>query len=37
MLRYLKEKRGCPTFIEFDDEEYLHDGMNYPVPVKKNG
>lgn len=25
-------RKGCPTFLEFDDEEYLHDGQPYPVP-----
>ena len=24
-------KEGCPSFQDFDDEEYLHDGMPYPT------
>jgi hypothetical protein len=31
MLKELA-KHGCPRFVEFDDEEYLHDGVIYPVP-----
>jgi FkbM family methyltransferase len=23
-------KKGCPKFLEFDDEQYLHDGEPYP-------
>ena len=33
--KYMKkelEKEGCPRFLEFDDEEYLHDGQPLPVP-----
>ena len=32
--RYMKDelaKEGCPSFQDFDDEEYLHDGMPYPT------
>jgi FkbM family methyltransferase len=25
---------GGPGFLQFDDEEYLHDGMEYPLPTK---
>jgi hypothetical protein len=25
-------ENGGPGFVDFDDEEYLHDGMEYPVP-----
>ncbi len=31
-LRSLLEEDGGPGFREFDDEEYLHDGMPYPDP-----
>lgn len=31
-LKSLLEEDGGPGFREFDDEEYLHDGMPYPDP-----
>ena len=26
------EQNEGPGFLEFDDEQYLHDGMEYPFP-----
>jgi FkbM family methyltransferase len=36
--KYMKKalaKEGCPKFLEFDDEKYLHDGQPYPVPGER--
>lgn len=29
------QSNGGPGFFNFDDEEYLHDGMEYPIPNTK--
>lgn len=32
MINRMSKEKGCPAFVEFDEEAYLHDGIPYPEP-----